>query len=76
MRAPYTASAAVKLRRRPTLRREIVLVLAGKLLALLLIWYVWFAHPQATELDAARVGAALYSSHPAVQERTDPDAKP
>lgn len=68
--------AAVKLRPRPNLKREIVLVLAGKSLALLVIWYVWFAHPQAPQLDASRVSAAIYSSHPIVPERTEPDAKP
>jgi hypothetical protein len=76
--APFThrTDAVVKLRHRPNLRREIVLVLAGKLLALLVIWYVWFAHPLSPDLDAGRVGAALYSSHPVVQDRTEPNAKP
>ena len=66
----------MKIRRTPNLTREIVLVLAGKFLALFVIWLVWFARPQAPDLDAGRVRAALYSSHPAAQERTQPDAKP
>ena len=66
----------LKLSRTSNLGREIVLVLAGKALAMLVIWLVWFARPQAPDLDAERVRAALYSSHPVVQERTEPDAKP
>jgi len=62
--------------RRSRLAREIILVLTAKSLALLVIWLVWFAHPQAPDLDAERVKAALYSSHPVAQERTEPDAKP
>jgi hypothetical protein len=72
----HSPDAAVKLRHRPNLRREIVLVLALKFLALLVIWAVWFAHPQAPGLDAQRVGAALYSSHPPAQEQTHSHAHP
>jgi len=63
-------------RRRPHLKREIVIVLAVKLLALLVIWGVWFAHPQAPRLTAEAVKQALYSSPRAAEEGTDARPKP
>jgi hypothetical protein len=62
--------------RRPRLVREIILVLAAKSLALLVIWSVWFTNPQSSRLDVERVRDALYSSQPAIQEGTDRDAQP
>jgi hypothetical protein len=68
--------AALSFRRRPHLKREIVLVLAVKLLALLLIWGVWFAHPLAPRLTAETVKQALYSLRTVAQEGTDAHPKP
>jgi hypothetical protein len=65
----------LSLRHRPHLRREIAIVLAVKLLALLLIWGVWFAHPQAPRLTAEAVKQALYSSSTA-EEGTDVRRQP
>jgi len=62
--------------RRPSLAREITIVLAIKFLALYVIWSVWFAHPESNRLDKQQVGAALYSSSTAVPERSEHDAKP
>ncbi len=62
--------------RRPRLIREIILVLAAKFVALLVIWSIWFTHPQSSQLDGERVRDALYSSQPAIQEGTDRDAQP
>ena len=62
--------------RRPSLAREITIVLAIKFLALYVIWSVWFAHPEASHLNVQQVGAALYSSNTAVPERSEHDAKP
>jgi hypothetical protein len=62
--------------RRPSLAREITIVLAIKFLALYVIWSVWFAHPEASRLNVQQVGAALYSSNTAVPERSEHDAKP
>lgn len=64
-----------KPRRRSDLAREIALVLAVKAFALLLIWSVWFAHPQSRQLDGDRVGEALYAAQPVAQEGT-PHAQP
>jgi hypothetical protein len=63
-------------RHRPHLKREIVIVIAVKSLALLLIWSVWFAHPQAPRLNAQAVKDALYSSPPVAQEPSDAHAQP
>ena len=66
----------MSLRRRPHLKREIAIVLAVKLVALFLIWGVWFAHPQAPRLTAEAVKQALYSSPTAAEERTDARPQP
>jgi len=62
--------------RRPRLLREIILVLAAKFVALFVIWSVWFAHPQSSQIDVERVRDALYSSQPAIKEGTARDAQP
>jgi len=61
---------------RSKLGREIALVLAIKFLALFVIWSVWFAHPEASHLSGAQVGAAIYSSPAAMKEGTRADAEP
>ena len=66
----------VERRHRSRFAVEMAIVLVVKLAALALIWSVWFAHPQAPRLDAEQVASALYSSQPAVQERTEPHAEP
>jgi hypothetical protein len=63
-------------RRRPRLSREIALVLAVKLLALVVIWSLWFAHPETPRLNAERVADTLYSPHSTAQERSAPHAQP
>ena len=51
--------------RRPRLALEITLVLMIKLMALAMIWHVWFSNPEERRIDAERVGARMYSSsHP------------
>jgi hypothetical protein len=67
--------SALSIRHRPNLKREILIVLAVKLVALFVIWSVWFTHPQAPRLNAEAVKAALYSSPPPAQQGTS-DAKP
>ena len=62
--------------RRPNLAREIAIVLAIKFLALLIIWSVWFAHPETSRLDGRQVAAALYSSPVATPQGSESDAKP
>jgi hypothetical protein len=51
-------------------------VLAAKFAALMVIWLLWFAHPQASRLTDERVANALYPARPAVQERTSSHARP
>ncbi len=51
-----------KRRRRPRLALEIAVALAAKLLALVVIWNVWFSHPASKRLDAPGIGAAVYSA--------------
>ncbi len=65
----------MSLGRRPHLKREIAIVLVVKLLALLLIWGVWFAHSPAPRLTAEAVKQALYSSSTA-EEGTDVRRQP
>ena len=48
--------------RRPRLALEIAVALAVKLVALAVIWNVWFAHPASKRLDAHGIGAAVYSA--------------
>ena len=48
--------------RRPRLALEITLVLMIKLMALAMIWHVWFSDPEEHRIDAERVGARMYSS--------------
>jgi hypothetical protein len=61
---------------RSNLGREIALVLAIKFLALFVIWSVWFSHPESSHLSDEQVGAAIYSSPPALKEGTRADAQP
>lgn len=44
-------------RRRNLLSHEIAIVLAIKCVALLVIWALWFAHPQAHRVDGASIRA-------------------
>jgi len=62
--------------RRFHLAREIVIVLAVKFAALILIWSIWFAHPQGASLDARSVAAQLYTALDVTQQRSGPDAQP
>ncbi|MEO8751866.1 MAG: cytochrome oxidase putative small subunit CydP [Casimicrobiaceae bacterium] len=64
-----------KHRRRPRLALEIAVALAVKLVALAVIWNVWFAHPASKRLDAPGVGAAVYSA-PAANDGGRAHARP
>ena len=50
-------------------------MLALKAVALLVMWSVWFAHPQSRQIDGARIADAIYASQPTTQEGT-PHARP
>ena len=52
------------------------MVLIAKLFVLLVIWGIWFAHPQTPTLNAERVAGAVYSSQPAIHKGTDSHAQP
>jgi hypothetical protein len=65
-----------KRRRRPRLALEIAVALAVKLMALAVIWNVWFAHPASKRLDAPGIGAAVYSAPAAVNEGGRAHARP
>jgi hypothetical protein len=54
--------------RRPGRRyaREIAVVLAVKLIALYVIWSIWFDGPARKDIGAERVAERVYSSQPAV----------
>jgi hypothetical protein len=58
------------------LARAIGIVLAVKFVALIVIWNLWFAHPQASRLDDERVANTLYSPLPVVQKGTQSNAQP
>ena len=53
--------------RRRRLALEITLVLMIKLMALAMIWHVWFSDPEERRIDAERVGARMYSSSQAMR---------
>ena len=53
--------------RPPRLALEITLVLMIKLMALAMIWHVWFSDPEDRRIDAERVGARMYSSSHAMR---------
>ena len=55
-------------RRRPRLVLEIALVLALKLIALAVIWNIWFSNPQGKAIDGDSIASAIYS---AVRAKTD-----
>jgi hypothetical protein len=46
--------------------REIAVVLAVKLVALFVIWSIWFDGPPPKDIGAERVAERVYSSQPAV----------
>jgi hypothetical protein len=49
-------------RRRSRLALEVAVVLVVKLVALALMWKVWFSDPAAHHLGPERVGSVVYSS--------------
>ena len=51
-----------KRRRRSRLAVELTVALVVKLVALAVIWNIWFAHPASKRIDAPGIGAAIYSS--------------
>jgi len=53
--------------RRPGLRygREIAAVLVVKVIALFVIWSIWFSDSTRKDVDAERVAERVYSSQPA-----------
>jgi hypothetical protein len=65
--------------RRPGLRygREIAAVLVVKVIALFVIWSIWFSDSARKDVDAERVAERVYSSQPAAPgERTTHAARP
>ena len=50
-----SCGAARSSRGRNVLAREIAIVLAIKCVALLVIWAIWFAHPEAHRVDGASI---------------------
>jgi hypothetical protein len=62
--------------RRPNLAREIAIVLAIKFLALVVIWSLWFAHPETSRLGGPQVAAVIYSSPVVARQGSESDAKP
>jgi hypothetical protein len=63
-------------RRRSRLALEVGVVLVAKVVALALIWYVWFADPVARHLEPERIGAVVYSSASAPAPTGSEHARP
>ena len=47
--------------KRPRLALELTLALVAKMIALAIIWHVWFSDPEGQRTDGERVSAAVYS---------------
>jgi uncharacterized membrane protein len=63
-------------RRRSRLAIEIALALIVKLVAMVLIWNVWFSDPASRRLAPERVGAVVYSSGSAAEPQRATNARP
>ena len=55
---------------------EVAVVLVVKLVALVLIWKVWFSDPAAHHLGPERVGSVVYSSDSAAPATEGKHARP
>jgi hypothetical protein len=65
-----------KRRRRSRLAVELTVALVVKLVALAVIWNLWFAHPVSKHIDAPGIGAAIYSSEAANADGGRAHARP
>jgi hypothetical protein len=62
--------------KRPRLALELTLVLVAKMIALAIIWHVWFSDPEDQRMDGERVGAAVYSSSTTIPQQDSAHARP
>jgi uncharacterized membrane protein len=68
---------ALRFRKRPRLALELSVALVVKLVALVVIWNLWFADPQDRDVDGEDIARAIYAA-PAVAApgRDDRAARP
>jgi len=48
---------------------EITLALAVKFAAMIVIWHVWFSHPEGRQLNGERIGAMIYGTPPSAPRK-------
>jgi hypothetical protein len=62
--------------KRPRLALELTLALVAKMIALAIIWHVWFSVPEGQRTDGERVSAAVYSSYATIPQQDSAHARP
>jgi len=62
--------------KRSRLALELTLALVAKMIALGIIWHVWFSDPESQRTDGQRVGAAVYSSTATIPQQDSAHARP
>jgi len=68
-RPSNTSGVARQARGRPRLALEITLALAVKFAAMIVIWHVWFSHPEGRQLNGERIGAMIYGTPPSAPRK-------
>ena len=63
-------------RQRPRLALAIVATLVVKVVALAMIWSIWFSHSQGKRLDGEQVGSAIVASPSAPPEKGSAHDRP